>query len=97
MTLATRPATNGHAKPGGPRHRVEIDRHELVGAFMDGDTLATEAAYANGAALQYLIGLPRDAATEQAILALHETHDKLTALIRRMRLSSGLYDKPSQA
>jgi len=95
MTTATRTATNGHAKTGGPRSRIEVERHELVGLCMDADTLATEAAYANGATLQLLLTLPRDAATEQAILATHETHGKLTALISAMRAASGRYDRPA--
>lgn len=93
-TLPARPTTtptngNGSRRPV----RIEIEQHELVGLCMDGDTLASEAAYANGATLQLLLTLPRDAAIEQAIVATHEAHEKLMALIRRMRTAAGHYDQ----
>ena len=87
------PIRNG--KTGGPRRVIAVQQHDLVGDFMDADALAAEAMYANSAALQLLQRVPRDAAVEQAILAIHDTHDRLKALRRGLQTSSGRYDKPN--
>lgn len=84
------------ATPTRSRRRpvvVAIERSVLVGAFMDADALAAEAMYANGAAIQLLRRIAGEAAVEQAVVAAHDTHDRLTALRRGLRASSGLYDR----
>ena len=93
MAIATAP----RAKTGGPRHRIEVERHEIVGAFMDAGSLVSEAMYANGAALQLLRRLPAGAAVEQALIATHDTSTRLSKAAAVLREWSGRYDKPERA
>lgn len=93
MTAAAPVRINAKRRPV----QIIVPRASLVGAFMDADSLAAEAMYANGAAIQLLQRVSRDAAVEQAIVAAHDTHDRLKALRRGLQASSGRYDKPEGA
>lgn len=92
MALAAAPAAPRY-RTGGPRRTIEVEQHELVGAFMDADSLAAEALFANGAAVQLLRRLPAGAAVEQAILATRDAQDALKALRTRVQTYSGRFDR----
>lgn len=81
-------ATNGRRRPV----LIEVDRHAVVGSLMDWQALAQEALFANGAALQILTGLERDALVYEAIRATHDTHARLTRLLADLRKQAGALD-----
>lgn len=78
--------------------RVEIDRHELVGALMDQIALAEEAVDANGASLQQVLRLPVGPWRQEMQLAHIHTHDRLVALLAELRMAAGRFDgRPDRA
>lgn len=87
------PERNG--KRGGPPHLLTVPRAQIVGDFMDAMSLASEAMFASGAALQLLRRLPASTAAEQALIAANDSHDRITALRDGLRAASGRYDKPA--
>jgi len=80
--------TNGQRRPV----RIEVERHQLVGDLMDWQALATEAMYANGAALQILTHVDKDAAVYEAIRSVHDTHARLMQLLVHLRAAAGRLD-----
>lgn len=86
--VARKPTTNGHRRPV----QIAVDRHQLVGDLMDWQTLAREAMYANGAALQIINGFERDALVYEAIAATHDAHARLSRLVAVLRLAAGQLD-----
>lgn len=97
MTVIALP-TNGRAKPGGPRHVIEVERHELVGRLMDLQSLAAEAIDANGASLQTVLRLPPGPWRTEMQMAHIATHEALVKLIAEVRMATGRYDgRPDRA
>lgn len=80
------------AKPGGARHVVEIERHELVGLVMDAQALASAAIDANGYSLQTVLRLPSGPWRQEMQAAHHDTHKALVALLKELRMAAGRYD-----
>jgi len=74
-----------------------IRKEEVVGVLMDAETRAFEARDANGAVLQYLLLLPRDAAVEQAIDATHVVNQRVKELLDLLKEAAGDYDTRASA
>lgn len=91
MTVAARP-TNGKAATGGPRHVITVERHVLVGLFMDFEALASEAITANGYSLQTVLRLPAGPWRQEMQAAHIDTHERLVRLLNEARLAAGRYD-----
>ena len=94
------PRTNGHAKPGGPRHFIQVEQAEIVGLSMDMSALAQEAWSAMddvAAALQNLRFLPAGPERDEATSAVHHIYDRLRALIERANKASNQFETRSRA
>ena len=82
------PRTNGKRRPV----RIEISQADVVGEFMDLETLASEAIAANGYSLQTVLRLPPGTWRTEMQAAHIDTHDRLTRLLNAARLAAGRYD-----
>ena len=88
MTATAPVRTNGTRRPV----RIEVSRSEVVGEFMDLETLASEAIAANGYSLQTVMRLPVGPWRTEMQTAHIDTHDRLTRLLNAARLAAGRYD-----
>lgn len=94
------PRPNGHAKTGGPRHLITVEKAEIVALSMDMSALAQEAFSAMddvAAALQNLRFLPAGPERDEATSAVHHIYDRLRALIERANRASNQFETRSRA
>jgi len=72
---------------------IEVAKNELVGTCMDLNTLATEAIYANGAAIEIALkALPPSPERFAIQRALLDAHASLKRLVLEARAASARYE-----